>query len=179
MSNRALGALCALAMVGCAQAHATDEVQPGIYELRVEADAEACSPSRATGAMGSVGVLVEDGVIDAPVPELEMAELTAPRVELAPHASFHAETNRRVPGCDAWVHEEWTVMASDAEGFEVLHMQDWTGLADCAGAPERMAGAPEADCTSERRLHYALASACRAPCRLVLAAGGAVDCACE
>jgi hypothetical protein len=176
---RILATAMALAALGCAQAHGTDEVQPGIYELRIETEADACSPSRAVGAMGAVPVLVEDGALDVPVPEVEAPLLTVPRVRLAPSASFHAEADRRLEGCDGAVHEEWTVLESGAEGFEVLHTQRWENLAGCADARERVPSAPEADCTSERRLRYDLEGACLAPCRLRLVAGGTIECRCE
>lgn len=170
--------VCAL-MVGCSQAHPSDEVEAGIYDLTVFADSEACSPSRAVGPMGPVAVLVEGSAIDAPVPDLASPSLlTAPRVTLTGE-SFHAETNRRVPGCDdTFVHEEWTLIESSRDGFELLHSQEWHGLAECEAAPATMPGAPSADCMSERRLRYELAEPCAAPCRLILGAAGALSCSC-
>jgi len=168
---------CLLA-AGCSQSIPTDDVRPGIYELSVEAERDACSPTRAVGSMGAVAVLVRDGAIDAPVPELADTLLTAPRVVLAGEA-FHTETNRRLPGCEgAWVHEEWTLLESTGDRFDVLHRQQWQGLGACAAPMEAMPGAPEADCMSERRLRYELDELCDAPCRLVLEATGDVVCGC-
>lgn len=169
-------AALSMAMVGCSAAHPSDEVRTGIYELMVESDADGCSPRRAVGSMGPVGVVVRGGAVDAPVPEQGNEIWTAPRVQLAPGASYHSETNRRITGCDgAWVHEEWTMMESDGEHFEVLHMQSWQGLDSCVDAP---ASAPETDCDAERRLQYDLQTTCEAPCSLHVGVSGAIVCAC-
>ncbi|MEC7519633.1 MAG: hypothetical protein VYE22_07205 [Myxococcota bacterium] len=180
MIQRTLMVFLAIGAVGCASAHPSDEVAPGIYELSASADSDACSPLRAIGAMGEVAVLVEGGAVDAPVPDTDAPLLVAPRVRLSPSQSYHAETNRRVPGCEAaWVHEEWTMLEGGADGFRVLHTQEWQGLADCAAARDAMPGAPDGDCRAERVLDYALQSACHAPCRLVLGEADSVACSCS
>jgi len=178
MTLRAMTMALALATVGCTAAHPSDEVRTGIYELIAEPEADGCTPMRTAGPLGPVGVLVREGAVDAPVPSVGGALVTAPRVQLAPSASYHAETNRRVPGCDsAFVREEWTLMESTGEGFELLHRQRWEGLEGCAAA-SAMPEAPELDCTSERRLRYALSTLCDAPCALRLDLSGALVCAC-
>lgn len=170
--------VCAL-VSGCAAAHGTDEVAQGIYALTIESELDACSPTRPVGAMGDVAVLVDHGAIDAPVPDTNVVELISPRVRLA-RDDFHAETNRRIPGCDAaFVHEEWTVLDPRDGTFTIAHSQDWQGLAGCADPSAAMPGAPSADCTSERELHFALVESCLAPCALRLGAGLAVTCACD
>lgn len=172
--------MCAsLFLIGCGQNHPSDEVAAGIYELTVIAESDACSPSRAVGAMGPVAVVTRGSAIDAPVPDVGDASLlTAPRVVLAADA-FHAETNRRIPSCEgSFVHEEWTLLDATSEGFELLHTQEWHGLEGCEAAGTVMPGAPAADCMAERRLRYDLAEACAAPCRLVLDATAAVACSC-
>lgn len=171
-------AATAFATFGCAEAHGTDSVQPGIYELRVEPEIDGCSPTRAIGSMGPVGVLVESGAIDAPVPDIDAPILAAPRVRLTPSTSFHRETNRRIEGCDGWVHEEWTLTTSNADGFSLLHTQRWENLIACSSGRARMPSAPEVDCTAERILRYELSGACVAPCTLRLTAGEAVRCHC-
>lgn len=176
---RLVGVMTSVALFGCSQSHPNAEIAPGIYDLTVQSETEACSPPRAVGAMGRVAVLVQNGAVDAPVPEGDDSLLTAPRVVLEPSSSFHTETNRRPSGCDtAFVHEEWTVLASDGATFDLLHTQQWQGIASCAGA-EPLRNAPSADCMSERRLRYDLAQACVAPCRLVLGESLAVGCSCE
>ncbi len=171
--------MCALLLlVGCGQTHPTDAITAGIYELTVQREIDACSPARAVGSMGAVAVLVRGGVVDAPVPELSDTLLTAPRVTLDP-STMHADTNRRVPGCDAaWVHEEWTVLESTNTSFELLHSQQWEGLETCDLPGERLEGAPAANCMSERRLRYDLTEVCAEPCRLFLAAEGELICSC-
>ena len=177
MTTRSLTALCMFLLCGCAQAHGTDDVAQGIYELTIERGLDACSPVRPAGAMGAVAVLVEEGAVDAPVPDADVAPLASPRVRLAPESAFHAETNRRVTGCEgAWVHEEWTMLDSSAEGFTIQHLQSWEGLSSCASIT--MPGAPTADCESERQLSYRLAERCVAPCSLRLTSTATVECAC-
>lgn len=178
MSKHAWILVLAVAM-GCAQAHVTDEVQPGLYELAIERELDACSPMRAAGVMGPVGVLVERGTIDAPVPDTDLSLLTAPRVRLAPSAGYHAETNRRVAGCEgAFVHEEWTVVESSAQSFTLTHLQRWEGLERCADVTTDLPGAPARDCASERRLRYDLAASCGAPCAIRLTPSG-LACTCD
>ena len=76
--------------------------------------------------------------MDAPVPDAEALLLASPRVRLAPDGLFHAETNRRIPGCEgAWVHEEWTVVEPSASAFAISHLQRWEGLASCADPSPR------------------------------------------
>jgi len=171
-----MGAL--LLLVGCSQNHVTDSITAGIYELTVEREVDGCSPTRAVGSMGPVAVLVRDGSIDAPVPELADTFLTAPRVTLDSNY-LHAETNRRVAGCEsAWVHEEWTVIESANASFELLHTQRWQGLDACELSGDRLESAPASDCMSERRLRYDLNEVCAEPCRLRLASEGGVACSC-
>lgn len=185
MKTHGLLTLGLAALTGCASAHASDEVAPGIYELTIERELDACSPMRPAGAMGDVAVLVDGGAIDAPVPDAPIAgagalSFASPRVRLAPEGLFHAETNRRVPGCEgAWVHEEWTVLDPSAERFVISHLQRWEGLASCVDARIEMPGAPAGDCESERRLRYDLAQSCPAPCALRLTAASTIECACE
>ncbi len=164
--------------IGCSAAHPSDEVRTGIYQLEIESEIDGCSPARTAGDLGVVGVLVREGAVDAPVPAVGEGLLTAPRVQLRPGASYHAETNRRVSGCDgAWVHEEWTLMASSGEAFEVLHSQSWAGLESCLVRPDT-ADMPQVDCDSERRLTYRLQDICEAPCALHLDLTGSIVCAC-
>jgi len=172
--------LALFALAGCASAHGSEEVAAGIYELTIESELDACSPLRPVGAMGPVAVLVDGGAIDAPVPDAEALLLASPRVRLAPDGLFHAETNRRVPGCEgAWVHEEWTVVEPSASAFAISHLQRWEGLASCADPAALMPGAPGADCSSERRLRYDLAERCAAPCSLRLTSSSTIACACD
>ena len=165
-------------LMGCSQAHPTDAITAGIYELTVERETEACSPARAVGAMGPVAVLVRDGVVDAPVPSLGDTLVTAPRVALDP-TTLHSETNRVLSDCEtAWVHEEWTILESSGARFELLHTQDWQGLATCADLDTPALDRPANDCMSERRLRYELSEVCAAPCRLFLTADDELTCSC-
>jgi hypothetical protein len=171
--------LCALLASACSTTHTTDDVGTGIYDLTIDAEVDQCSPTRISGAMGAVAVITNGRVIDAPVPEITAAPLTAPRVRLVPDNDFHAETNVRVPGCgNAWVHEEWTLMEGHSASFELLHMQRWNGMADCPNAQEIMPAAPSGDCMAERHLRYRLQESCASPCSLGLAIDAPSGAAC-
>ncbi|MCZ7681068.1 MAG: hypothetical protein M5U28_20680 [Sandaracinaceae bacterium] len=168
-----------LLAAGCTQAHEPGEVATGIYELTIARGLDACSPSRPVGAMGSVAVLVDEGGLDAPVPDADLGPLASPRVRLSQDREFHAETNRRVTGCDgAWVHEEWTLLDSGTRGFAITHLQEWRGLSSCVEGAVTMPGAPVGDCESERELEYRLAESCEAPCSLRLTSAASIECAC-
>lgn len=178
MALRTFGIALALVTVGCSSAHPTDEVRTGIYMLEIEADNDACTPQRSHGSLGEVVVLGRDGSVDAPVPAIGDSPLVAPRVQLMPAESFHRATNRQIQGCDgAWVHDEWTLMDQDGDGFELLHTQRWEGLASCVPSAE-MPEAPEVDCESTRRLQYQLRTACEAPCTVSLDTTGQILCSC-
>ena len=167
-----------VAASGCADAHEPEGVAPGLYELTVQTDLDACTPMRPTGSMGPVAVLVEGTTLDVPVPDAEATVLTAQRVRLSPDSSFHAETNRHITGCDgAWVHEEWTVMDTHDEGFDLLVHQDWQGLESCTSAVREPV--PAADCSSERTMGYRLRAACYEPCSLQLTGAGEIACSCD
>ncbi len=181
MCSAFLGVISTFALLlgGCSQTHPSDDIAGGIYDLDVARELDACSPLRAIGSMGPVAVIVEDGAIDVPVPELGDSVLTAPRIVLRSSSFFHSEMNRQIPGCEgAWVHEEWTVVETDGSSFDLLHTQRWEGLASCADASAHMPGAPSLDCVSERRLRYDLTEVCAAPCRLRLGEGSSLFCFC-
>lgn len=176
MSERVLAFSMAImgCTLGCSAIHPSDTVTSGVYGLSVEAASEECSPGRAVGVMGDVAVLVHDGVIDLPVPEMEGPIASAPRVALAPETSFHTQTNRGVPGCEgAWVREAWTVVGSAPLSLELVHTQEWEGLDGCTSP-----SAPAADCLSARQLSYELLEACPETCRLEFTSAGGAICSC-
>lgn len=166
----------ALLGIGCAAAHEPREVATGIYDLRAHGELDACSPSRTTGEMGLVGIVGSAGVVNVGVPDVVSHALS--RVSLAATAGFHAEAITTIDGCaGATVRRAWTLLDTTTIGFSLELREEWTGLAGCAAARERMPAAPERDCRAERVLEYRLMEACAAPCELRVA-GEALECAC-
>ncbi len=166
--------------VGCTHAHVAEELGSGLYELSIKTDEDGCSPIRPTGTMGDVGVLVEEGAIDAPVPDSDRTALVSPRVRLTPERAFHAETNRPVPNCEgAYVYDQWTMLGNSPRALSILHVQEWQGLSGCADTIDSMPAAPAADCRSERALTYTLSESCLAPCSLRILTLDTIACVCE
>jgi hypothetical protein len=161
---------------GCAAAHSSREVPSGIYDLTVRGEVDACSPTRRVGAMGAVGVVARDGLLNVAVPDGASDVLA--RVSLARAEGLHTEVAVDIDGCaNASLVRSWTVTESAHEGFELVFAQRWIGLAGCAAA-RAMPGAPASDCAAEQTLEYRLMEACAAPCEVRVAAGAAT-CACD
>lgn len=164
-------------LVGCSSAHEARAVSSGIYELTARGDADACSPSRATGAMGLVGIVSTAGVVNVGVPDV--ASHTLARVSLAPSRGFHAESVLPLAGCEGGeVRRAWTILDTSSTGFSMQLSEEWTGVAGCAGVRALMPAAPEADCRADRVLEYRLMEACEAPCEVRIVEGGAA-CFCD
>ena len=168
----------ALLALGCAEAHANPgEVGSGLYDLSVRSDGDACSPGRVQGAMGRVGIVAHDDVLNVAVPDAMTDGLA--RLSLARVDGFHSEVEVGLDGCvGARLRRTWTVAAAGPEQFEVLFSQSWTGLDGCLAERPLVAGQPASDCTSEQTLEYRLAQACAAPCE-VRVVGGEARCACD
>lgn len=167
----------ATGLLGCAAAHEAREVGSGIYDLTVHGDVDACSPTRATGAMGEVGIVVEADVLNVAVPD-GVAEHLA-RVSLARADGFSTEVHVDVEGCPgAQLHRVWSVLDSSDDRFEVGFSQSWTGITGCDAARLTMPAAPSADCTAEQVLEYTLTTPCASPCEVRIVAG-APACACD
>lgn len=180
MSNaRGVGLLFSLvlALAGCASAHQTVEIGSGIYELTVQGEADACSPLRTTGAMGTVGVVSADDVLNLSVPDLDSE--ASMRVSLSRGTGFHDARSEALPACtDATLERSYTVVSSDATHFSVVYTETWRGLESCGSAMRSvMPAAPAADCRADLVLDYHLDTECLAPCEIQLTAGGAA-CSC-
>jgi hypothetical protein len=167
----------ALALSGCASAHQSVEVGSGIYTLTVSGERDACSPLRTTGAMGSVGVVSTDDVLNLSVPDLDAA--ASMRVSLSRSTGFHDERTEVLPTCtDGTLARSYTVVEADTTHFSVVYGETWTGLASCGTAMRSiMPAAPTADCRAELVLDYRLDAECLAPCEIQLTSAGAA-CSC-
>lgn len=176
--HRSLFTLLVLAtLVGCSSAHEARDVASGVYELTARGDADACSPSRATGGMGLVGIVSTAGVVNVGVPDVQSHSLA--RVSLAATAGFHAESVLALEGCERGeVRRAWTILETSSLGFSMQLSEEWTGVAECAGVRELMPAAPESDCRAERVLEYRLMEACEAPCQVRIVESGAA-CVCD
>ncbi len=166
-----------LALAGCTSAHQTVDVGSGIYDLTVTGDADACSPLRMTGAMGVVGVVSIDDVLNLSVPDLG-AEASM-RVSLSRSTGFHDERTEALPACtDANLDRSYTVVSADGTHFSVTYTETWRGLASCGSAMRSvMPAAPSADCRADLVLDYRLDTECLAPCEIQLTGSGA-SCSC-
>ena len=167
----------ALALSGCSSAHQAVDVGSGIYALTVSGERDACSPLRTTGAMGNVGVVSQDDVLNLSVPDLD-AEASM-RVSLSRSTGFHDERSEALPTCtDGTLDRSYTVVSADGTHFTVVYTETWRGLASCGTAMRSvMPTAPSADCRAELVLDYQLDAECAAPCEIQLTAGGAA-CSC-
>lgn len=179
MNARGIGLFLslALALSGCSSAHQAVDVGSGIYALTVSGDSDACSPVRATGAMGNVGVVSQDDVLNLSVPDLDLE--SSMRVSLSRSTGFHDERSEALPTCtDATLDRSYTVVSSDGARFTVVYTETWRGLASCGTAMRSvMPAAPLADCRADLVLDYRLDTECRSPCELQITADGAT-CSC-
>lgn len=163
--------------VGCSAAHEPLEVGSGIYDLTVRGEVDRCSPARATGAMGRVGVVSASGLVNLAAPETSSVSLG--RVSLSARDGFHTEAEIAIPGCEgATLRRAWTIVDSRGGDFAVALTEEWSGVGGCAAAREAMPGAPDADCRADRLLDYRLMEPCAAPCAVHIGAGDAI-CACD
>jgi hypothetical protein len=179
MSNARVGLFfsVAVALSGCSSAHQSVDVGTGIYDLTVSGESDACSPLRTTGAMGTVGVVAIDDVLNLSVPDVG-AEASM-LVSLSRGTGFHDERSESLPTCtDATLERSYTVVAGDAARFTVVYRETWRGLSSCGTAMRSvMPAAPTADCTADLVLDYQLATECLAPCEIQLTGSGAT-CSC-
>ena len=171
-----------LAMLGlsaCAGAHEPTNVGTGIYELTVHGELDACSPMRATGSMGRVGVVSSGGVLNLGVPNDALIGADA-RVSLAQSDGWSDAVEESLRSCtEATLRREWSVVRGDGDSFELVYAEEWRGLDTCGAAMRSiMPAAPATDCRAELVLDYHRVQRCEAPCEVRIDAGGA-SCACE
>lgn len=173
-----VAAALAVVFPACSAAHRSSEVLPGIYDLSIRGEVDACSPARETGAMGEVGVVVAPGQVNVPVPDA--TEVDALRVSLSRTDGWHGATSIDLAGCvGATLDRSWTVLDSDDGSFAVAYRESWRGLEGCGAAMRSiMPEAPTADCDADLVLDYQLREACHAPCEVGVSALG-VACVCD
>ncbi len=176
MRTTSLALFAVMLGLGCSAAHEAREVGSGIYDLTARGDADRCTPTRTTGAMGLVGVVSERGLVNLAVPD--GAEGTLARVSLAASESFHTEITSELPGCEGTsLRRSWTILDTTSTGFQLQLTEEWIGIDACDAARELMPAAPEHDCRADRVLEYRLMETCAAPCEVHVIAG-APSCSC-
>jgi hypothetical protein len=180
MSNaRGVAVLFSLvvALAGCSSAHQAVDVGTGIYDLTVSGENDACSPLRTTGAMGTVGVVSIDDVLNLSVPDF--GPEASMRVSLSRAGGFHEARSEALPTCTgASLERAYTVVSSEGTHFSVVYTETWRGLETCGEAMRSvMPAAPTADCRADLVLDYRLETECAAPCEIQLTSTGAA-CSC-
>ena len=178
MKRIVIACLLSLAVPACSAAHRSTEVSPGIYDLTIRGEVDACSPARATGSMGEVGVAVTSGVLSLAVPDA--IEVDPLRVSLSRDGGWHGEATVPLDGCvGATLERSWTVVDSGELRFSVAYREAWRGIEGCGEAMHLLLPeAPTADCTADLVLEYELMEACAAPCEVGVSFEG-IACVCD
>lgn len=166
------------ALVGCSSTHQPVTATSGVYDLTIAGERDACSPVRATGPAGLAGVVQQGALLTLTVPDL-----TTSSPMLVTLASDHGFTDARTDALTACsgasLVRTYSVVAHDANGFDVAYTESWTGMSTCGAAMHAiMPAAPTADCTADLVLHYQLETPCDAPCEIRLGVGGTAACHC-
>lgn len=178
-SNKALFVLVlSLAAVGCGSTHEPLSATTGVYDLTIAGEADACSPMRMTGPMGTAGVVQQGAVLTLSVPDLTNSALML--VSLDSASSFSDERMDTLASCtNATLARSYSVVAHDAGGFDVAYHESWSGLSTCGAAMRvLMPAAPSTDCSADLVMHYRLATPCASPCQIRVTADGAAACHC-
>lgn len=171
-------ALALMALAGCSSTHETIDATTGVYDLSIASEADPCSPMRATGPMGAMGVIQQGAVLTVTAPDLTS---TAPLLlSLTGETGFAEDRTEALAPCtNATLDRSYTVVGANASGFDVAYHESWTGLSTCGAAMRYvMPAAPTSDCSADLVLHYRLASPCASPCRLQLGLDGSAACHC-
>ncbi len=166
------------ALVGCSSTHQPVTATSGVYDLTIAGEHDACSPVRSTGAAGLAGVVQQGAVLTLTVPDLTTSSPMLVSLE-----SDHGFTDTRIDALTACsgasLARTYSVVAHDANGFDVAYTESWTGMSTCGAAMRSiMPAAPSADCTADLVLHFRLETPCAAPCEIRLGAGGTAACHC-
>lgn len=167
-----------IAMMGCSTTHEPLSATSGVYDLTIAGELDACSPMRATGPMGTAGVVQQGALLTLSVPDLTTNALML--VSLDSQASFTDERVDMLDQCtNATLARTYSVVSHDANGFDVAYHESWTGLSTCgAGMHWVMPAAPTADCSADLVMHYRLTTPCASPCQVRVTADGAATCHC-
>jgi len=167
-----------LVATGCSSTHETLSAATGVYDLTVASESDPCSPTRATGPMGTAGVILSGALLTVSAPDLAS---NAPLLVALNSTTGYSQTQTMPLGaCTAATLERtYTVVGSNATGFDVAYRESWNGLATCGAAMRAiMPSAPRADCSADLVLHYRIESECASPCQIHVAADGAAACHC-
>ncbi len=167
-----------LAAAGCSSTHEPVSATTGVYALTIAGEVDACSPLRATGPMGSAGIVQHGALITltAPDPTTSLPTL----VSLNSEASFSDERVTTLDPCTgATLTRTYSVVGHDGDGLDVAYTETWTGMSTCGAAMRSiMPAAPSRDCRADLVMHYRLETPCAAPCQLRLTVDGGAACQC-
>ena len=164
--------------VGCSSAHEPLSATSGVYDLTIASESDPCSPMRVTGPAGTAAVTLSGSVLALSAPDLTT---NAPMlVWLNGDAGYSQTQTTTLETCTAATLERaYTVVGTNAGGFDVAYRETWSGLSTCGAAMRSiMPAAPRADCSADLVLHYHLADACTSPCQIRVAADGSAACHC-
>jgi hypothetical protein len=167
-----------LALAGCSTTHEPLAATSGVYDLTIAGELDACSPMRATGPMGTAGVVQQGALLTLSVPDLTSNALML--VSLDSASSFTDERVDTLESCtNATLARTYSVVSHDASGFDVAYRESWTGLSSCGAAMHTiMPAAPSTDCSADLVMHYRLATPCASPCQIRITTDGAAACHC-
>jgi hypothetical protein len=169
-------ALCLLA--GCDSSHEPITATSGVYALSIASEHDACSPTRATGPMGTAGVVATTNDLTIAVPDSSAS--TPMLVSLDGAAAYAEERSDTLAACPtATLARSYSIVSTSASGLDVAYTETWQGLASCTPAMRAMMpAAPTIDCRADLLLHYRLTTPCAAPCQLRVEADASTTCSC-
>jgi len=171
-------ALALVALSGCSSTHDAITATPGVYDLTIASERDACSPMRSTGPMGTAGITSLGTVLTVTAPDLVT---NAPMlVPLSGEAGYADATTQALAPCtNATLVRSYTVVSAAGGSVDVAYHESWSGLASCGAAMRLvMPAAPSADCDADLVLRYRLRAECASPCQILLSADGTTSCRC-
>jgi hypothetical protein len=176
--NHARIAFAALALAACGSSHETITATSGVYELSIASEHDACSPTRATGPMGTAGVVATTNELTITAPDLSAS--TPMLVGLDSASSYAEQRTETLGACpSATLVRTYSVVTSNPSGLDVAYTETWQGLASCTPAMRAMMpAAPAIDCHASLLMHYRLNTPCAAPCQLWVNADASTSCSC-
>lgn len=163
---------------GCSSAHGTDAPQAGIYDLSVRGELDRCSPTRATGAIGAVGLVTAGDVLSVSVPDPTRGTML--QVSLSRPLGYHDASSVVLRGCSgATLERTFTILDTTSDAVSVAYREAWTGMDTCGDLMRAiMPAAPLGDCEAELVLDYQLTEACGASCEVAVLPDGPA-CLCD
>jgi hypothetical protein len=167
-----------LAGAGCSSTHETLSATTGVYDLSIASESDPCTPLRTTGPIGTAGVVSQGALLTLTAPD--PTSIAPMLVSLNSAAGYAEERSDMLAPCtNATLARSYTIVSSNASGFDVAYRESWSGMSTCGAAMRSiMPAAPSADCSAELVMHYRLESACAAPCQVEVAIDGRAGCHC-